>query len=353
MKAKPFKPKKWWRKDTILFLERLELYVSAGLTINRALGISTEGIPARQKMAIQHSLGIVESGGLLSKALTESIGLPKTIAGLIEHGESSGELVKALGVAKSLMEREDELLKKCTSAMAYPVIIGVFASLLTIGLVRGVMPQIIPMLMSLHVQLPLITRVVIFVSESFLSYGLCAAVATAIVVAALMLLYKKSKGFRSAVHLVILRMPLVGRLVYTYFLAVFLRSCGALLESGLSIARAYSNTVRTISFWPLRDKLESKAASVSRGVPIGTIFAQARMPSYIAPLINAGEISGALGASMVRAAAILDREIEHSLKRLTSLIEPVMMAGMGLVVGSIALSIMMPIYDISRVLQQH
>jgi type II secretory pathway component PulF len=345
--------KKWRRKDTILFLERLELYVSAGLTINRALSISTEGIPMRQKMAVQHALDMVEAGGLLSKALTESIGLSKTIAGLIEHGESSGELVRALGVAKSLMEREDELLKKCTSAMAYPVIIAVFASLLTIGLVRGVMPQIIPMLKSLHVQLPLLTRAVIFVSESFLKYGLYAAVLVAIASISVSILYKKVERFKSAVHAVILRIPLIGGLSFSYFLAVFLRSCGALLESGLSISRAYASTVRTISFIPLRDRLQAKTSAVSRGVPIATIFAFSHMPSYVAPLVNAGEVSGTLGTSMVRAAAILDREIEHSLKRLTSLIEPVMMAGMGMVVGSIALSIMMPIYDISRVLQQH
>jgi type II secretory pathway component PulF len=75
------------------------------------------------------------------------------------------------------------------------------------------------------------------------------------------------------------------------------------------------------------------------------------MPSYVAPLVAAGEASGNLGKALSRAARILDRELDHSLKRLTALIEPAMMLGMGAAVGSIALSIMMPIYDISKALQ--
>jgi type II secretory pathway component PulF len=75
------------------------------------------------------------------------------------------------------------------------------------------------------------------------------------------------------------------------------------------------------------------------------------MEQYIVALVSAGELSGTLGASLLRAANILDRDIEHSLKKLTSLIEPLMMIGLGVIVGSIALSIIMPIYDISKVLQ--
>ncbi len=344
---------KWRRKNIILLLERLELYVSAGVTINRALQISSGGITVRQKDAIQRALKSVEAGASLSKALTESVGLSKTIAGLIEHGDSSGSLAQSLNVARSLMEREDELMKKCTSAMTYPVVIGIFAGLLTIGLVRGVMPQIIPMLKSLHVQLPFLTRMVMFVSESLMRYGLYLLATTVTISVAISLLYARTTIFKSIAQELLFRTPLIGHLTFSYFLAVFLRSCGALLESGVSIGKAYVNTVRTISFIPLRNRLESNISVVDRGASIGSIFNIPQMPSYVAPLINAGEVSGTLGASMVRAAAIVDREIEHSLKRLTSLIEPVMMAGMGLVVGSIALSIMMPIYDLSRALQQH
>ncbi len=344
--------KRWSRREKILFLERLELYVSAGLTINRALEISRNGLKRSRCLSVERVLSEVESGGLLSRALLENLNLPKTISGLIEHGESSGDLAKALSSARVLMEREDELFRKCTSAMAYPVIIGVFATLLTLGLVRGVMPQIVPMLKSLHVQLPVLTRMVIFCSEALTSYGLYLLGVVTLFGLTIVWSYRKYFFFQSITHSLVLKFPIVGGLTQAYFLAVFLRSSGTLLESGLSISKVYSGTVRTLGLIPLRRKLLARESDLDRGIALSEVVSYPGLPSYIPPLINAGEISGTLGVSMTKAASIIDRDLEHSLKRLTSLIEPVMMVGMGTVVGAIALSIIMPIYDISRVLQR-
>ena len=344
---------KWGRRDLILLLERLELYVSSGLPIDNALKISGQGIPARQQKSIEQVHNDVIAGSLVSKSLAAHIGLSKTLAGLIEHGESSGELVRALGMARKLLEREDELTKKCLSALAYPFIIGIFASLLTIGLVRGVMPQIIPMLKSLHVQLPLITRIVMSISENIISYGLYALIGGIVAIVLFLLLYRKVKLFKKVIHMLIIQMPIVGKLVHFYSLSLFLQSCGALIESGLAVDEAYTDTVNTISLVPLQQKLSEKISYIHKGIPIGSVFLNLskKTPSYISPLLLAGESSGSLGSSLIRAASIIDRDMEHALKRLTSLIEPVMMAGMGIVVGGIAVSIMMPIYDISKVLQ--
>ncbi len=348
-----FTKNKWKRRDIILLLERLELYISSGLPIDKTLMIAEQGISARQKVCIEKVRINVTSGSLLSKSLATHIGLPKTLAGLIEHGESSGELARALGTARKLIEKEDELIKKCTSALAYPVIIGIFASLLTIGLVRGVMPQIIPMLKSLHVQLPLLTRIVMSVSENITMYGLYMLLGSILLIGLFGFFYKKLKFFKSACHTILVRIPIIGSLFYSYSLSLFLQSCGALVESGLQLGPSYSNTVATVTLIPLSKLLQAELIYIRKGIPLGQLLANKSklIPSYISPLILAGEASGTLGASLIRAAEIIDRDIEHSLKRLTSLIEPVMMAGMGVVVGGIALSIMMPIYDISRVLQ--
>ncbi|NCW28743.1 MAG: hypothetical protein EBV83_10740, partial [Verrucomicrobia bacterium] len=96
----------------------------------------------------------------------------------------------------------------------------------------------------------------------------------------------------------------------------------------------------------------SEIKNISNGIPLGDIIAKKKMPQFVAPLIHAGEASGTLGNSLLRASLILDRDIENILRKITALIEPIMMAGMGCIVGSIALSIMMPIYDISKVLQK-
>jgi type IV pilus assembly protein PilC len=343
---------KWKRRDIIMFLERLEMYLSSGLEISKVLQISEEGLPQRQRNNISGLRSHVESGGTLSTGMLRFIGISKTSAGLVRHGESSGSLSKSLLATRSLLEKEDELYRKCTSAMAYPVVIGLFSVVLTIGLVRGVMTQIIPMLRSLHIDLPLITKVVIFLSETLTKWGIFIFVIIVFIVIIFRIFIKKSASFRMIIQSIIIKIPLAGRLFHDYHLAVFLHSCGALVESGLPVKEAYVSTVETMSLIPLRQFLEKHAPSLSGGVPLGSIIVRKDIPPYITALLCAGEVSGTLGSSIVRAGNILDRDIEHSLKKMTALIEPVMMVFMGSVVGAIAVSIMMPIYSISSVLQK-
>jgi len=352
MKFNSHHRKKWKNRDLIMLFERLELYVGSGLGLDRSLEVAAQGIHLKQKNTLDRIRKSVESGGLLSKSLQSEIGISQTLSGLISHGESSGGIDRALHTARTLMEREDELRKKCLSSMTYPLVIGFFAALLTVGLVRGIMPQIIPMLKSLNVPLPLLTRSVIWISENSVAYGAYTLIVSVLFVFLLRLSIKKIKKIRHAVQSLLLYVPVLGSLVHVYFLSVFLRSCGSLVESGVSSSLAYASVTDTVSFLPLHSMLNSHVTSIARGIPLSQCFIGKKMPPYIQPLLSAGEASGTLGSSIIRAADIIDRDIEHSLKRLTSLIEPLMMAGMGTVVGAIALSIMMPIYDISRVLQK-
>ncbi|MEA2715662.1 MAG: ral secretion pathway protein [Candidatus Parcubacteria bacterium] len=348
--------RRWKRRDIILFVEGLEMYVSAGLPLDRALQISAEGNPTRRKSSIAAVRSAIESGTTLSRALSQSLGISSTIASLIEYGESSGTLVQALRTARSLLEREDEMIAKCLGAMAYPVAIALFAGALAIALVRGVMPQIIPLLRSLHVPLPLLTRAVIFASDSMINYGIYVVLMIPLAAAGLRIAYERWEAFRKFCHSAMSGLPVVGGFVRRYVLAVFLRSCGALVASGLSSAEAYRRTARAVSVLPLRSRFLSRSNEIERGVPLSmilsTIFSGNKVPRFVEPLVLAGEASGNLGQSLIRAADILDGDIERGLKRLSSLVEPIMMAGMGCVVAAIALSIMLPIYDVSKILQK-
>ena len=341
---------RWSRKDKLLLIERLEMYVTAGMPIDRGLAAAGEGLSRRQRGSLGRVQLAVESGQTMSGALSNEIRLPPAIVGLISCGESSGAVALTLKSAHLLMEREDELVKKCLSAMTYPTVIGLAAIGLTIGLVRGVMPQIIPLLLGLHADLPPLTKIVIAISQGFMAYGLFLLAALVAISTGGIWTYKKSAKLRYLIHRMIMSTPIVGSLVSRYSLAIFFQSMGALVESGMAADTAFIRTAPSVSLLPLRRRLESAAPRVSRGEPLHAAFMRG-MPSYISPLIAAGEASGNLGSALSRAAGILDRELDHALKRLTALIEPIMMLGMGGAVGSIALSIMMPIYDISKALQ--
>ena len=124
------------------------------------------------------------------------------------------------------------------------------------------------------------------------------------------------------------------------------------MSSGASITDSYNRVSSRVFLVPLRTYLMERSSGISHGISLASVFSTINhIPAYVCPLVSAGEASGTLGSSLLRAADIIDRDIENSLKRLTSLIEPIMMVGIGGVVGAIALSIMMPIYDVTRVLQ--
>jgi len=163
--------RKWKRSELMLFLEQLSLYVSSGLPIDRALKVIEEGSTEKRRPELVSMRLLVESGSRPSVVFARHLTSSQTIITIIEQGELSGEFGKALASAHMLLEKGDELSKRCLSALAYPVVIGIFAGLLTLGLVRGVMPQIIPLLIGLHVPLPLLTRVVIALSQGLMTYG--------------------------------------------------------------------------------------------------------------------------------------------------------------------------------------
>jgi type II secretory pathway component PulF len=347
--------RKWKRREIILLLEQLGLYTSAGLTLDRSLRIVGEHSVGHRKKHVMSMIMAVEAGTLFSRVFSQYITANGSVIGMIQQGEQSGELGKAFQSAHLLLEKSDELTKKCFSALAYPIVIGIFAVLLTIGLVRGVMPQIIPLLMSMHVKLPLLTRIVIATSQGLISYSIYVTLGGLLGVVLARILYKRFFSIKKAAHASILLIPLIGSSLRTYWQAMFFRSCGSLIESGLSAAQSYGSACGSIPLIPLRYHFELHLPGLTQGTPMSHIFREHQalsMPSFVPPLVYAGESSGSLGLSCIRVADILDRNLEHSLKRMTSLIEPLMMIFMGCTVGAIALSIMLPIYDISKVLQR-
>lgn len=346
--------RKWKRREIILLLEQLGLYISSGLTLDRTLKIVEEHALRHHKSSLASMMKSVEAGTSFSKVFSDTITTNSTVIGVIRQGERSGELGKALQSAHILLEKRDELSKKCISAFAYPCVIGAFAVILTIGLVKGVMPQIIPLLLSLHVKLPLLTRVVVSISQGLISYSIYGGGMMILALLFFRFSYKKFQGFRKQSHAFLLRLPLIGGVFRSFCHALFLRACGSLVDSGVSAAESYKSAALGVALIPIRQGLESYAQSLTHGSNMASIFRKKElgMAPFIPALISAGEASGTLGISCIRAADILDRNLDHSLKRITSLIEPLMMIFMGCTVGAIALSIMMPIYDISKVLQR-
>jgi len=341
---------RWNRKSKIMLLEQLEMYVSAGLSLGQTLRIIANRTSKKQAISLDKIAILIDGGQKLSTALASEIKFSMAVSGLISCGESSGSLSQAIKASHLLLEGEDELIKKIMSAMTYPIVIGLATIGLTVGLIQGVMPQIMPLLSGLRVELPLLTRVVMFVSGLLINYGLICLIAGFILVFVYIYCYRKFSRIKFYSHNILVHLPIVGRLAKNYHLALFFQSFGTMVESGIQADQAYEKTARSVNLLPLHFELEKKITTLRNGEKYHVIAES--MPIYVGSLISAGEASGSLGHSLMRVSEILNKEISHMLKKLTALIEPCMMIGMGGIVGSIALSIMMPIYDISKTLQR-
>ena len=336
-----------------MLVEQLEMHARSGLSLDLAVQSFGESMPKRLRGKYMRTVGCLRSGKRRSAALGSEFQISGITLNLMDAGERSGTLPEALGTCRQALEREDELVKRCVSAAVYPVAIGFTTILLTIGLVEGVMPQIIPMLTSLHGDLPFLTRAVIWISKCIAAYWGQAVGAGMILTIAVILLPKRIAGIRKFLQEGAIRTPILGSLLCSYSFVAFFGSLGSMLEAGVPSDKAYQQAADMVVLLPIRQKFLRKIQPLIRGEPFHTIAAGLpHMPGYAGQLIRSGEKSGRLGASILRIAAMIDRDLDHSLKRMTALLEPAMMLGMGGMVGSVALSIMMPIYDISKALQR-
>ena len=115
---KPFAQKKWSRRENIFLLERLGMYLAAGLALDRAFSAAGDEMSPPRRQTLESIRNSIEQGGAVSSALHEQVGISSTIASLIRHGELSGELPKTLNMGRRLMEKVDALIRKCLSSLA-------------------------------------------------------------------------------------------------------------------------------------------------------------------------------------------------------------------------------------------
>ena len=342
---------RWKQSELIQLFENIELYLTAGIPLNQSLRILKDHHTPPKQASLETISSALEQGYLFSDSCTHTLRTSPLITSLVRHGEYSGTLSESITIARTLLEHRQSVIKKCTSALMYPAVIGVFASVMTIGLIKGVLPSIIPMLLSMHIPLPPITRCVIWLSETLSHYGIYMSIGLLVLFLTLYMLYTRYYRVKYLTHVILLHTPIVGPLARNYTIGLFLQSCGSLLNNGLTIEDAYTRTVHTISLQPIHRYFVSRIPDISNGTRLAIICTHPFCVPHIPALIAAGEASGNLGQSCIRASRIIDKITDHSLKQLTSLIEPLMMVCMGVVVGGIALSIMMPIYALSNILQ--
>ncbi|MBI3465454.1 MAG: type II secretion system F family protein [Planctomycetes bacterium] len=346
----PLIPRRIGRKEIINFTSELAVMVDTGINLSAALGHVIEQAENPSLARIARELkAAVESGEDFSTALSRHPKLfDKVYVQLVRASEVSGSLGSMLDRVVEEGRRDYDSRGKVRAALAYPAVM-LFASISSsVFLLTYVFPKFATIFSGRGITLPLPTRIMMAVSNSLIYYWYVGVLGVVLLAAALTWLWKSTSG-RQFLDGVKLNLPILGVMFRNAALSRSLRTLSTMLSSGVPMLQA----IRLCGDVSGNTMYEQDWIKVADGVAEGRqihelIATSPRFPKSLAQMIAAGEQTGRLGSILTRLSDYYDRELELSLKTVTSMIEPIMVCFMGFVVGSIAMALLLPIFTLSR-----
>ncbi len=355
-KLKFFSASRFSIKKQTFFAKRLSFLIKAGLPILESLTVIQKQTKSAGEIKIFNKIiDDISNGQSLANSLTKFQGVFGGFAiNIIRAGESSGNLTMNLNYLADELRKKEILKNKILSAMLYPIIITIATFLITGLLIIYIFPKILPIFSSLHAQLPLSTRIVIFVSEIFRNYGLHILLAGLLIFMISGLLIKYVKRVQFFYHGFLIRIPFIGGVVKNYNLSNLTRTLGLLLKSDISIGESILIAGDTTENSQYKNALVEISLAVSKGKNLSECMVAypALFPDMICHLVAVGEKSGSLSNTLIYLSEFYENEFDDLTKNLSSAIEPVLMILMGILVGFIAISVITPIYEITNSLKR-
>ena len=335
-------------KDISIMARQLATMISAGLSLLRALTILAEQTE-NQALArvILDVRSDIEGGRSLSAALGRHPDVfPPLMINMVRAGEVGGFLDSVLSSVASNFESEVRLHGKIKSAMAYPTVVFAIAILAVVGMLLFIVPTFQKMFETLGGQLPFLTRILVAMSNG-LKVGLIPLILLIILGMYLWRTNKRKLGFRKVVEPLYLKAPVFGGLVQKVALARFTRNLGAMLRAGVPILQsldivgeASGNIVVENATRAVRESVRS-GNSLAKPLAAHSIF-----PPMAVQMMAVGEDTGALDQMLDKIADFYDQEVESTTEALTSLIEPLMIAVLGAIIGFMVIGLYMPIFSV-------
>jgi len=337
-------------KDLSLFCRQFATMINSGLTIVRALNILSNQTPNyKLKEAIINVREEVEGGLSLSEALeVESDIFPRLFISMIEAGEAGGVLDEVLEEMADHFEKENDLKQKVNSALAYPIVILIVALGVVSFLVVAVLPTFVDLFSDIGMELPLPTRVILGLSETFSNYWYFVLLAIIALIFAAYRYYQSREG-RRRIDWLLLKIPIVGDLLIKIEITRFSKTLAVLIKSGVSILDGFEIVSRVMTNRIVTEKIIEARKSVSEGESIAVPLSEDELfPEMVLQMVKIGEETGALDQMLLKVSQFYDKEVESKLEAVVSLIEPVMILVMAVVVGSIVVSIVLPMFDMMQ-----
>ncbi len=338
-------------KQKIAFIEDLHVMLKAGIAAPRSMKILAKQTKNKKfQMVLVDLAAQVEAG----KSLHEAMALyPKIFSNIfvsmIKVGEISGNLEQSLQYLSIQLERDADMKSKTRGAMIYPAVI--VGAMVIIGIVLAifVLPKLTGIFKEFNTNLPLMTRIVIVISDFMGGHAFLIMGGTiGIVVGGTWFLRTKVGGI--ALDWFVLHFPIIGGIVKKINLARFARIMSSLMKSGISIIEGLAVTAQAIDNSYYRAALADAAEQVKLGKPLTETMARnpQLFPFLITQMLEVGEETGSLEDIMLQIAEHFESDVDNVMRNFSSVIEPLLLLFIGTIVGILALALIMPIYNISN-----
>jgi general secretion pathway protein F len=347
-----------WRRGVspgalALMTRQLATLVRAALPLEEALHATAR---QTEDARLKNMLTAVRARVMEGRTLADGLGdfpqaFPDIYTATIAAGEQSGRLDLILERLADWTEARQELRQKLTAATTYPAILTLVTLAVTLFLLAYVVPEVVGVFDDLDRDLPLLTTLLIALSDWIRAWGWWLGLA---LVGAAFAWHRamRAPAFRYRVHARLLTLPLVSRLVRGLNAARFARTLSILTSAGVPVLEAMRIAAATVTNLPMRAAVDAAAIRVREGAPIArSLDASGVFPPLVIHLIGSGESSGRLGEMLERAAHIQEREMESTIGSMMALFGPLLILLMGGIVLVIVLAVLLPIFDFNQMIR--
>lgn len=338
-------------EELLMFTSYLSAMITAGITISEAFDIiiSQTKETGTRKM-FENITTAMRNGQTMSKSLALYPDIFSDIyINMIGIGEESGTLELALAKLELQLDKDCDLRKKIKAAFIYPAVILVVTILMAFGIVIFIMPKVMKIFTTFKVTLPLPTRMLIWgAGNVWLLVGITIATIITIILLFKLKVVKKLWN-RASLHF-----PLFGNILIKTYLARFSRTLNSLLQSGIVMTKALDIAAQTIGSDTYKEIIILSREKVESG---GSLSASLEnypkyFPSIMSKMLMVGERTGGMESSTAHLAILYEKDVDNITKNLSVLLEPLLLVFMATIVGGLAISIIMPIYQLPNLISK-
>jgi type IV pilus assembly protein PilC len=341
-------------KELVVLTRQLSISINAGMSFVDSLqGLAQNNNNPRMAYVLRHVLDDVLSGKKFSEALAQFPEIFKVFyVSMAAAGEAGGFMPDALNRIAEFLEKEMELQSKIKSAMIYPMVIALVASVVVTGMMAFIVPTFVKVFKEMNAPLPAPTRLLIYASDFTRRGGFLCPIAIIAIPFLLKRWRDRSLRFRLIYDEHVLRLPLFGKIMTLEIITRFIRTLASLVDNGVAILLSLNVARQVVGNSTIEKVVDEIYSSVQQGNGISPVLYKSQhFPVLVANMVATGEKTGSIPDVLMKMANYYDSEVATAVRDLLTLMEPLLIVVMAIIVGFVVAGLMLPTFQMSSLVQ--